>query len=79
MASTQFTDEDVGKQVVIREGGDQVGTVQAVRDEVAYVDPDPDVFDEIQADLNWSDRDEDTYLLEESDVAEVTGDEIRLR
>lgn len=79
MAPTQLTDDDVGKQVVISDGGDQVGIVQEVRDETAYVDPDPDILDKVQVELNWEDGDEDTYLLNESDVAEVTTDEIRLR
>ena len=79
MAPTQFTDDDVGKQVVISDGGDQIGIVQEVRNETAYVDPDPDIVDRIQVELNWEGRDEDTYLLDENDVAEVTNDEIRLR
>lgn len=79
MAPTRFTDDDVGKQVVIRDGGDQVGIVQEVRGETAYVDPDPNIVDRIQVEFDWEDGDEDSYLLEESDVAEVTTDEIRLR
>lgn len=79
MPTIHFTDDDIGKQVVIRAGGDPLGIVQDVEDGTAYVDPDPDLFDKVQVELNWGDSDEETYLLDESDVAKVTNDEIRLR
>lgn len=79
MPTTQFTDDDVGKQVVISHGGDPLGVVQDVQGGTAYVDPDPDMFDKGKVELDWGDSDEDTYLLNESDVAKVTNDEIRLR
>lgn len=31
MSSIQFTDDDMGKQVVISDGGDQIGIIQEVR------------------------------------------------
>lgn len=78
MSSVQLTDDDVGKRVVISGGGDRIGVVQRVADGTAYVDPDPDVFDAIQAELGWEDDDGDTYTLDESDVGEVTAEEVRL-
>lgn len=78
MAKMSYTDEDVGKHVVNADG-DRIGTVTAVRHGTAYVDPDPGMFDQIKAKLGWEDVDDDTYPLQESEVSEVTDDEIRLR
>lgn len=78
MSSARITDDDEGKQVVTSDG-DQVGIVQEVRGGTAYVDPDPNMLEQVKAKLDWGDVDEDTYPLDESNVAEVTDDEIRLR
>jgi hypothetical protein len=78
MAEMSYTDNDVGKHVVNADG-ERIGTVTAVRHGTAYVDPDPDMFDQIKAKLGWEDVDEDTYPLQENEVSEITDDEIRLR
>ncbi|WP_050032422.1 hypothetical protein [Halorubrum halophilum] len=78
MAETVYTDSDVGKYVMTADG-DRVGTVTAVRHGTPRVDPDPDMFDRIKASLGWEDVDDDTYPLQDSEVSEVTDDEIRLR
>jgi hypothetical protein len=75
MAEMSYTDNDVGKHVVNADG-DRAGTVTAVRHGTAYVDPNPDLFDRIKAKLGWKDADEDTYPLQESEVSEITDDEI---
>lgn len=75
---TQFTDDDVGKDVV-NARGDKIGIVSAVDHGTAYVDPDPGMTDKIKAKLGWEDRDDDTYPLQEQSVETVTDDEIRLR
>ncbi|MHC3438919.1 hypothetical protein ACYJ1Y_12670 [Natrialbaceae archaeon A-gly3] len=73
----QFTDDDVGKTVV-NANGDDVGIVADVEHGTAHVEPNPGITDTIKAKLGWSDRDTDTYPLQESAVAEVTGDAVRL-
>lgn len=78
MAEMSYTDKDVGKHVVNADG-DRIGTVTEVRHGTAYVDPDPDMVDQIKAKLGWEDADEDTYPLQKNEVSEVTDDEIRLR
>lgn len=78
MAEESYTDNDVGKRVVNADG-DEIGTVTAVRHGTPYVDPDPGMFDEIKAKLGWEDVDDDDYPLQQSEVSEVTDEEIRLR
>lgn len=78
MSTTRLTEDDEGKRVVSTDG-EKIGMVAEVRSGTAYVDPDPGMFDQIKAKLNWGDVDEDTYPLNADDVAEVTDDEIRLR
>ncbi|WP_158058176.1 PRC-barrel domain containing protein [Halorussus halophilus] len=72
-----FTDDDEGKSVVM--GDEKVGMITEVEHGTAYVDPDPGITDRIKATLDWGDRDEDTYPLQESRVDTVTDDEVRLR
>ena len=76
--TVKFTESDEGKRVVNTDG-DEIGRVVDVRHGTAYVDPDPSMFDTIKSKLGWGDVDEDTYPLQQVDVAEVTGDEVRLR
>ncbi|NHN60945.1 MULTISPECIES: PRC-barrel domain containing protein [Halorussus] len=73
----QFSEDDEGKDVVM--GDDKVGTVQEVRGDTAYVNPDAGITDKIKASLDWGDDDEDTYPLEADQVDAVTDDEVRLR
>ncbi|WP_135824827.1 PRC-barrel domain containing protein [Halorussus ruber] len=73
----QFSEDDEGKSVVV--DGDEVGIVSEVEHGTAYVEPDPGITDKIKAKLDWGDRDEDTYPLQEQAVDTVTDDEIRLR
>lgn len=73
----QFSEDDEGKSVVV--DGDTVGIVSEVEHGTAYVDPDTGITDKLKAKLDWGDRDEDTYPLQEQAVDTVTDDEIRLR
>jgi hypothetical protein len=73
----QFSDSDEGKPVVM--GEEKVGMVAAVEHGTAHVDPDPGLTDKIKAKLDWGDRDDDTYPLQEERVDAVTDDEVRLR
>ncbi|WP_336342785.1 hypothetical protein [Halalkalicoccus ordinarius] len=76
-AMAQFSDDDEGKTVVNADG-EEVGIIAAVEHGTAHVDPDPGVTDKIMSTLGWSDRDEDTYPLQEESVEAITDDEVRL-
>lgn len=73
----RFSEDDEGKSVVM--GDEKVGMVTSVEHGTAYVDPDPGITDRIKATLDWGDRDEDTYPLQEDAVDTITDDEVRLR
>lgn len=75
--STQFTDDDIGKDVV-NNAGDEVGMVVDVDHGTAHVEPDPGITDSIKAALGWTDSGEDTYPLQEAAVGRVTDDAIHL-
>ncbi len=75
--SPQFTDDDVGKDVVSVDG-EKVGMVADVEHGTAHVEPDPGITDTIKAKLGWSGTNEDTYPLQEESVGRVTDDEIHL-
>lgn len=74
---THVTPDDEGKRVVY--GDEAVGRVVEVADGTAYVDPDPGIAETIEAKLGWAEADSESVVLDESDVADVTGDEVRLR
>jgi hypothetical protein len=69
--------DDEGKRVVDSDGV-EVGVVVEVDDDRAYVDPDPNVLEEIGSRFGLSDADEETFPISDSDVQAVTDDEIRL-
>lgn len=72
-----LTEEDEGKKVV-DSSGDEIGIVSGVRGGTAYVDPDPDLTENIKSRLGWGDVDQDDYPLDDSQIETVTDDEIRL-
>ena len=82
MAVFEFTKEDVGKVVVTAEG-EEVGRIVDTQGGNAYVDPDPSVAETAEANLGWSDVDDDTYTLTgngvDKPVEKVTEDEVQLR
>ncbi|WP_338727482.1 PRC-barrel domain containing protein [Haladaptatus sp. DJG-WS-42] len=78
MQEQSFTDSDVGKRVVDAHGN-EVGMVAAVRDGMAYGNPEPGVFDKLQAKLGWEDKDEETYPVQTTNADRITDDEIHLR
>jgi len=75
--SSQFTDDDVGKDVV-NAAGETVGIVADIEHGTAHVEPDPGITDTIKARLGWSDTGENTYPLQEEAIDRITDDEIRL-
>ncbi|MFC6725890.1 PRC-barrel domain containing protein [Halobium palmae] len=72
-----FDDSDEGKEVVDADG-DTVGRVVSVEHGTAHVDPDPGITETVMSKLGWGDSDEETYILQEANVAEITDDEVRL-
>lgn len=74
----ELTETDEGKRV-INSHGDNIGKVVEVKHGDAYVDPDPGLADSILSKLGWTDStDENTYLLESSNIETITEDEIRV-
>lgn len=71
-------DEDDEGKTVVNADGDSVGTVVDVDNNDANVEPDPNLTDELAAELGWGDADEETYQLDNDAVETVTDDEIRL-
>jgi hypothetical protein len=78
MEEPVITEDDQGKTVVNADG-DKLGIVSDVRNDMAYVNPDPGIGENIMSKLGWSGADEDDYPLERSKIEEVTDDQIRLR
>lgn len=77
MATVSFDGDDVGKPVV-NQNGEQIGRVVEIRHGAAYVDPNPGAFDTIKSKLGWEDADEESYPLQDGQVAMITDDEILL-
>lgn len=73
---THVTDEDEGKEVVYEE--ETVGRVVEVDDGTAYVDPDPSITETIKSKLGWAEADEESFALDESSIADIDDDQIRL-
>lgn len=73
---TNVTADDEGKEVVYDE--ETVGRVVEVETGTAYVDPDPGITETVKSKLGWGEADEDSFALDESSIAEVTNDQIRL-
>lgn len=73
----KVTEDDTGKTVVAS-NGDRIGTVVEVRDGTPLVDLDDEVVHDLTSVMEWDDQDQDTFPIQESAIAEVTEDEIRL-
>ena len=69
--------DDEGKRVV-DSNGVEMGVVVEVDAGRAYVDPDPNMLDEIGSRFGISSADEETFPIEDSDVQSITDNEIRL-
>jgi hypothetical protein len=72
-----ITEHDEGKKVV-NKAGKKIGMVSKVEGHNVHVDPDPGLTDTIKSKLGWGDADDDTYALNQSDIAAVTDDEVQL-
>jgi len=73
---SNITADDEGKTVV--HGNDTVGRVVEVRNDTAYVEPDPGVAETVKSKLGWADRDEDSVALDANAIEEVTDYQVRL-
>lgn len=78
MERSNITPDDEGKKVV-NNHGDEVGMVNRVEGDEAFVKPDAGLTDSIRTKLGWEDRDDDEYRLSTDHIHTVTDDEIRLK
>lgn len=78
MDENVITEDDEGKSVVNADG-DEIGIVSEVRNDTAYVDPDPGIGENIKSKLGWGSADADDYPLDRASIEAVTDDEVRLR
>lgn len=76
--SPTVSDDDEAKRVVDG-AGNSIGLVTEVRDGTAYVDPNPDIDDQLKSQLGWGRLSQDTYPLRHDAIDEITDDEIRLQ
>lgn len=74
---TVVTEEDEGKLVVGAEG-QELGMVEEVRGNTAYINPEPGLVDRIRSKLGWGDADEEDYTIDEKSIEQITEDEVRL-
>ncbi|WP_435346367.1 PRC-barrel domain containing protein [Haloarchaeobius sp. HRN-SO-5] len=78
MADPVFTDDDRGKRVVNADG-DKIGMISNVQGDVAHVDPDPGITDQIRSKLGWDTAGQEEFRLDQSKVNTITEDEVRLK
>lgn len=71
-----FADDDVGKPVE-RADGRVIGTVAAIEEGRARVDPAPDAIDSIKARLGWAEVG-DPFILEADAVDAITDSRVHL-
>jgi hypothetical protein len=73
-----FTDDEQGKEVVDATGT-PLGLVVDVRDETAYVEPDPDFLETLEADAGWTTADGDEYRVDQDAVEKKDDETLYLR
>jgi hypothetical protein len=69
---------DLKGKPVVESDGTRIGIVSGVRDGTAYVEPNPGITDSVRSKLGWERVDTDDYPLAESEIQNITDDEIRL-
>lgn len=74
----EFKSSDRNKTVVSADG-DEIGTIERVSGNKAYVKPKQGLTDSIRDSLGWTDEQEDTYELMHSEVQQFSGDEVHLK
>lgn len=73
-----FKSSDKGKSVVTSDG-DKIGRVERVEGDEAHVKPESGLADSIRQRLGMGDSSEEMYVLNHSEVATFSDDEIHLR
>jgi len=73
-----FRSNDEGKKVVDADG-DEIGTIDRVSGNKAYVSPKARLSQSIRKRLGWEEEEAETYELMHSEVDSFSGDEIRLK
>lgn len=74
----EFKSSDRNKTVVT-EDGDEIGTIERVSGNKAYVKPKRNISRNIRQRLGWTDDEEEEYELMHSNVQQFSGDEVRLK
>lgn len=75
--SATFTDDDIDKAVE-NATGEVIGTVTAVENDTARVEPRAGIVDSIRATLGWSRATDETITVHATAVDEITSEAIRL-
>lgn len=75
---TQITQADEGKPVVSA-SGDKLALVEEVRENTAYINPEPGIVDRIKSKMGWGDADEGDFTITEEDVGRITDEKVELR
>ncbi len=79
MATNVTRDDSIQGKHVVNAAGEKIGLITAVRDNTAFIDPDPGMTDTLKAKLGWDEVDTDDYPLEASDIDRITDDGVYLR
>lgn len=73
----EFTDSDEGKTVVTA-GGEEVGTIDRIHNDMAHVKPKGSLSRSIRRRLGWAEEN-DTFEVMHSQVRRISDDEVELR
>ena len=79
MATNVNLDDSVQGKHVVNAAGEKIGLITAVRDNTAYIDPDPGMTDTLKAKLGWDNVEADDYSIQASDINRITDDGVHLR
>lgn len=78
MATKVTLDDSVEGKHLVNAAGEKIGLITAVRDNTAFVDPDPGMTDKIKAKLGWDEVGKADYPLKASDIERIN-DGVHLR
>lgn len=79
MSTNVTLDDSVQGKHVVNAAGEKIGLITAVRDNTAYVDPDPGMADTLMAKLGWDEVEAEDYPLQASDIDRITDDGVYIR
>lgn len=78
MTRETMTTDDEGKRV-LNTDGTVVGRIVEVREDRAYVDPNPSLTGTIKAKLGWGTAADDAHPLDDGSIERITADAVYLR